>query len=813
MPVLASALMGKQVRLRSILAASLLLAAARPGGTADVGLRWEVVEISTPRYIWAGEETRVRAVIRNVGSEVWSSADFADHFGYHWLALDGRVAQRDGMRTVYPHPVHPGEVVELQARLGPPPAPGEWLVEWEPVRERVRWLGPPANSPRVVHRVRTVQRIAVIQSAFASLTLLLVVGGLLLRRRPSWTWWYLLVVPVAWCVLGVVVQAQGVLLRTGYGVRRGTVALEVAAAAMLALPVALVPVRWRRWLAAGLVMFAALTAYADVVYFRYFGSLVPLTALHAAHQTGQVADSVRALTRSADGWFALGGAAALLFALALWPGRPSPPAARLARWRGVGAVALATGLVAWPAVGSLREAFAPGGLASQVFSHDQMLRHWGVGLTHVVDVVRTGREQMASRRPDPATRERVIAFFRTRQGALPPPSPCSAMAAGRNLIMIQVESLQQWVVGARVEGKEVTPFLDRLRDQALYFPFVFDQSDQGRSSDGEFIALNSLHALDRGAVAFRRARNRFHALPAVLAEAGYTTLSAHAFERGFWNRAVLHPRYGFQTSYFRRELGPGEEIGWGLADHVFLERMVPRLATQPQPFMALLITLGLHHPFDGFPARYRELQLGDLEGTPLGNYLHSMRYVDRALERFVNRLEQVGLVETTVIAIYGDHDAGFDPVGRLLEVAGWPPRSESTWPRIDRVPFFIFIPGAGEECRGEQDREGGHLDIAPTLLDVLGVTPPPAFLGSSLLRERRWPVAGPYGTAAMNGAILALGGHGLVSQTGCWELSSGRELPLEGCQPLLQPAREERAISNLVLLHDMVEDINRSLRP
>ncbi len=812
MPMLASARMGKRARLKSVLAAGLLLAAARPGGTADGGLRWEIVEISTPRYIWAGEETRVRAVIRNVGSEVWSSPDFADHFGYHWLSPDGRMVQRDGMRTAYPHPVHPGEVVELQARLGPPPAPGKWLVEWEPVRESVRWLGPPANSARVVHRTRTVERIAVYQSAFFGLTVVLVVVGLLLRRRPTWAWWFLLGVPVVSCVLGVVVQAQGFLLRAGFGVLRETMTLELAAAAMLALPVALVPVRWRRWLAAGLVMFAALTAYADVVYFRYFGSLVPLTALHAARQTGQVADSVRALTRSADGWFALGGAAALLFALALWPGRPSPPAARLARWRGVGAVALATGLAAWPAVGSLREALAPGGLASQVFSHDQMLRHWGVGLTHLVDVVRTGREQMARRRPDPATREKVLAFFRARQEVSLPASPCSAVAAGKNLILIQVESLQQWVVGARVEGKEVTPFLNRLRDQALYFPFVFDQSDQGRSSDGEFIALNSLHALDRGAVAFRRARNHFHALPAVLVEAGYTTVSAHAFDRGFWNRATLHPRYGFQTSFFRRELGPGEEIGWGLADHVFFERMVPRLAAQPQPFMALLITLGLHHPFEGFPASYRELQVGELEGKPLGNYLHSMRFVDRALARFVDQLARAGLGENTVIAVYGDHDAGFDPEERLLALAGWPPRSESTWPRIDRVPFFVLLPKAREECRGQQSREGGHLDIAPTLLDVLGVTPPPAFLGSSLLRERRWPVAGPYGTAAMNGAVLALGGHGLVSQTGCWELESGRELPLEGCQPLLQPAREERAISNLVLLYDMVADINGSLR-
>ncbi len=802
---------GQSCRIWTLSAGLLLLAGV--GVAAGVeGLRWEMVEIASPRLVWVGEESQVRVVVRNAGSEVWSSPDTADHFGYHWLAPNGTMVQRDGMRTLYPHPVAPGEVVTLSARLGPPPGPGVWLLEWEPVREGVRWLGPPANASRALFRVRAVERIAVYQSAFLALTVLLVAGGLLLRRRPAWAWWYLLVVPVVWCGLGVVIQGVSFLLRAGYGLGLQTMPLDVAAAALLALPVALLPVRWRRWVAPLLVVFAALTAFADVVYFRYFGSLVPLTAVHAAAQTGQVTDSVRALTDSADGWFAVGGAAALVFALGMWTGKPYPPSARLARWRGRGAVAAVVALVAWPAIGTLKDAFAPEGLASQVFSHDQMLRHWGVGVTHLVDAVRTGREQLASRRPDPATRERILAYFRTRQAAAPPPSPCSGIAAGMNLVLIQVESLQQWVIGVRVGGEEVTPFLNGLRQNALYYPLVFDQSDQGRSSDGEFIALNSLHALDRGAVAFRRAGNRFHALPAVLAEAGYTTLSAHAFDRGFWNRAVLHPRYGFQTSYFRRELGPGEEIGWGLADHVFFERMVPRLAAQRQPFMAFLITLGLHHPFEGFPARHRRLALGDLEGTPLGNYLHAMHYIDRSLAGLVARLAEVGLGERTVVALYGDHDAGLDPTGPLLALAGWPPRDASTWPRIDRVPLFIIVPGAGESCRGEVRGEGGQVDIAPTLLDLLGIEPPPAFLGQSLLRQRHHPAAGPYGTAALHGVIWAAPGVDIPEGGGCWQLDSGHPLPLDTCRPLRAPAQEERTISHLVLLYDMVEEINRSLR-
>lgn len=806
--VLACAAMGERTRLNWALGAALCLAASATGEEVPRSLRWELVEVARPRFLWADGETVVRVVVRNAGTEPWSSAEKGDYLSYRWLAADGTVVESDGVRSEYPRSVAPGEDIEVQARIGPPPAAGVWRVELQPLREGVCWLGPPQNGPAAQLWVRAVSRTAVYQTAFSLLTLVLIVGGLRLRRHPRGAWWFLLVVPVVWCVVGVLIQGFAFLLRSGYGWQPESLGLEVAAAALLALPVALVPVRVRPWAAALCVVFAAFTAFADVLYFQYFGSLVPLAALQAIGQTGRVMSSVQALTRSADAWFSIGAATALAFALFLRVGRTVPPAARLTRWRAVSAVALTTGLSAWPALATARETFSSGGLAAQVFSHDQMVRQWGIGVTHLVDVVRTAREQVASRQPDETVRQQVFAFFRSRQIARLPPSPCSGAARGMNLVLIQVESLQQWVVGTRIDGQEVTPFLNALRAEALYFPFLFDQSDQGRTSDGEFIALNSLHALDRGAVAFRRAANAFHALPAVLGQAGYTTLSAHAFERGFWNRAVLHPRYGFETSLFREELGVGEVIGWGLADHVFFERMVPRLAAQRQPFMAFLITLGQHYPFDSFPVHHRVLRLADLENTPLGNYLHAMHYVDSALARLIADLREVGLAQRTVIALYGDHDSGLDPMGRMLDVAGWPPRDASTWPRIDRVPLFVLLPGRDHSCRGEMKIEGGHLDIAPTLLDLLGLRPPPAFLGTSLLRPRTTPVAGPYGTAALGGVIGAEGGHGLVEEMGCWEIEGGRELAFDLCRPLQEQARVERAVSHWVVLYDLIEEIN-----
>ena len=73
------------------------------------------------------------------------------------------------------------------------------------------------------------------------------------------------------------------------------------------------------------------------------------------------------------------------------------------------------------------------------------------------------------------------------------------------------------------------------------------------------------------ATRFLRADNEFRTVAHALAERGYDTVSSHPYERGFWNRAVLHPRYGFSESWFRDELGPGPVVGWGLSDDVFLD--------------------------------------------------------------------------------------------------------------------------------------------------------------------------------------------------------------------------------------------------
>jgi phosphoglycerol transferase MdoB-like AlkP superfamily enzyme len=791
-------------RLARALLVLLVLARATWSGAAESALAWQLLDHGTPRVFWADRNADVKLRLRNVGTATWSE-EAGDHLSYHWLRPDGAVVEQDGMRARLPGPVRPGETVAITARVHAPAGSGRWLLEWEMVREHVAWYGAPRGGGPLRVPVWVVRRCALLQIGFALAAVALAVAARRVRPRSgSWGWLAVEAVPVlaAWAAVGLAAvtfsEVAGIQLWRGGGV------LTASAAALVALPVVLFPGRARAWVGFALVAAVGLVAVADVVYLRFFGTVVPAVAMAGIGQLGRIEGSVWALLRSGDAWLALGVASALAFAL-LWPRRRLEVApARRARAAVTATLAVACLLAGSPALRTLREGLRDPATADQLFSQSALLGRWGLVNVHLFDFARTAREWAGRRTPEPGERQRAEEYFARHAASLARPAEFGA-ARGSNLILIQVESLQQWVVGARVGGAEITPFLNGLRSRALYFPLVFDQTGQGRSSDAEFAVLNSLFPLDRGAVAFRRPGNRFVALPALLHRAGYTAISAHPFEKGFWNRGVLHPRYGFERMIFAPELGPGEVIGWGLADGVFFSRMVEPLRALPRPYFAFLITLGLHHPFDLFPDRHKVLDVGEAAGTPLGNYIHAMHYFDASLAGFIADLERTGVLADTVVALYGDHEAGLGPDPRLLAIAGMERSDPSAPARLRRVPLFVLVPGG--RLVGDVPVVGGHVDVAPTLLTLLGLDAPASFLGSPLVPGRDGRAVCNDGTVAGGERIFVASGRGIPSGGACFGFPDGGARPLGECGELARRAREELSVSRFVVIHDLALEI------
>ncbi|MGE5246473.1 MAG: LTA synthase family protein [Betaproteobacteria bacterium] len=776
---------------------------------------------ASPRLLQTSEQTDVPLVVTNTGLQAWDPGRV--HLSYHWLWLvprelasrSRRLPYQEGIRSNFDGLIGPGEHVALRGRILAPTFPGIYWLQWDMVEEGVTWFVQvsPRQPRRLVVVLPSVASMVVPFPLLAALAGLLVIGRLGKGRvlSPPLTA-FAGVADLVWCAAALVgkpfVLFQTALLEpspAGYWLTMGT---AVAAPLLLALT----PRRGRSWLALIVGVAGSLVITADVLYYRYFGDMVSSAAVLAAGQTPAVWQSIRSLLTPDLIWLVVDipFAAWLALRMSRVPAPPSP-----ARLRAIAA----TGLAALVAAGA---AGVPRALADvdlgRMFRARAVVESLGPFGYHVVDGWTYFKATMLTPPPTEAQRAEVRGWFAARAPLRRGVGPWFGAARGRNLIVIQVESLQDFAVDATVDGQEVMPHLRRWSDHALRFTDVTDQTNEGRTSDAEFTSLVSLLPLDRGAVAFRYPGDQYVGLPRVLAEHGYSTLSAVPFEPGFWNRRLLHPTYGFERSLFDDDFQMTEQIGWGLNDRDFLQQMVPRLERLQRPFFTWLITLSLHHPFDDFPDRDKVLKLGALDKTPLGGYLHGMHFFDQALADFIAALKRDGLLDQTVIALFGDHDAGlpWNPALAHLAEAHLPAGSlEATWRLVDRVPFFIRVPGSGPPERdGLIGIPAGQTDFAPTLLALLGIDPAPLpWVGRNLLGEPGDPpVVRPFGEWLDSDYLLMPADRPEDLARSCYALAASKFAPPRDCASADARARRESDVSHLVIADDLQQQLRTELR-
>ena len=300
----------------------------------------------------------------------------------------------------------------------------------------------------------------------------------------------------------------------------------------------------------------------------------------------------------------------------------------------------------------------------------------------------------------------------------------TALAAGRNVITIQAEALQNFVIGLEYNGQVVTPNLNALVGaDTLYFDNYYYQIGGGNTADAEFAVNNSLYAPDTEAAYSRYVGNDYYPMAKLLKDNGWTSATAfHGYTKTFWNRDIAYPRQGFDnylsgSDYYAN---PSEIAGMGVSDGEFFVRAVDYLKEQDGPFYAFMVTLSTHYAFE-LPAQYNTLTLKDEHvGTLFGNYLQAVHYFDRAIGMLIDALKAAGLYDNTMITLYGDHFGlpCYDWKSKMYmeQLLGIP---QYTYEQHFNVPLIIHIPGSG--VTETHSVAGGHIDVMPTLLHLLGL--------------------------------------------------------------------------------------------
>lgn len=299
-------------------------------------------------------------------------------------------------------------------------------------------------------------------------------------------------------------------------------------------------------------------------------------------------------------------------------------------------------------------------------------------------------------------------------------SNLKGIAKGKNLIMIQVEALQGFVINTKVEGAEITPNLNKLAKNSMYFNNFYYQISAGGTSDAEFMTNNSLYPAASGAAYFLYCGNEFNAMPKNFTDAGYDTAALHGFRESFWNRNVMYKRLGFNNFYSEKDYNIDENVGLGLSDKSFLSQSVDKIKTLNKPYYAFLITLSSHFPYDDVN-NYGNFNVGQYENTLLGNYLKAIHYTDDQLGMFFDRLEKEGILQDSVVVLYGDHYAiPKDHSSELAKFFNKDSLSDLEYIKLQKVPMMIHFPD--ESNKGINNIAAGQMDVYPTICNLFDIS-------------------------------------------------------------------------------------------
>jgi phosphoglycerol transferase MdoB-like AlkP superfamily enzyme len=297
------------------------------------------------------------------------------------------------------------------------------------------------------------------------------------------------------------------------------------------------------------------------------------------------------------------------------------------------------------------------------------------------------------------------------------PNEYSGIAKGKNVIFVQIESLENFVINKTVNGREITPFLNKLTNEGLYFNNFYEQNNAGNSIDCDFMVNTSIFPLGDKITALNYGENVYlNSLPSILNKQGYTTISTHAEESGEFNWTELHKNgFGVQKIWNINDYKYEETVGYGLSDKSLLRQISEKISSEKEPFFLQVPTLSSHGPFN-IGNEYRELGLPkEIDESYLGGYFESVHYTDKQIEMFFDQLKKEGLLDNSIIVMYGDHTGVHkyydDDIQKLSYEGDW-------WKEVDnKVPLIVYSKGMNPKLI---EAHGGQVDLLPTICYLLG---------------------------------------------------------------------------------------------
>lgn len=503
---------------------------------------------------------------------------------------------------------------------------------------------------------------------------------------------------------------------------RLTVAVAMGDGALLMAPLWIFRNRWR-FVSAWILGAVSLFLLCNVLYFRYWGGLIPFSLIFKAGSYNTfVLNSVPSLLRWTDivyliipavfiaAYRYLGmskvrhkthgfGLAAFVGLIIIWCGGQTVTVISAYRyWRTTTTPATIPELIS----AKFNVAFAEGisvwnGNGIILYLANQITKDTEKPIPYTEEIRTRIESHMASRDRIEGTLMRKISFSGNED---------------KNLILIIVESLNSRYIGLEIAENRLTPVLDSLISLpgTISCLTMVSQIGDGSSSDGQLMYNSGLLPLRTGAVSMSFANNRFYSLAS---ETGLNEPTELIVEKSdCWNH--------YTTSRSFHYIRMTENLGKGLKgiskDQKLFETALEEIQTKQAPSLTELTTLTMHSPFDDneFP-RASWIDRDNSLSQTKKNYMQMLHEFDRTLGAFLEGLRRTGVLDNSIVVIASDHAMWIE--------------AENEEELHQPIAFLALNTGHSERIT----RPVGQIDVYPTILEIMnkkGVWPG---LGMSIL--------------------------------------------------------------------------------
>ena len=399
------------------------------------------------------------------------------------------------------------------------------------------------------------------------------------------------------------------------------------------------------------------------------------------------------------------------------------------------------------------------------WNREYIVERFGIIVYQVNDIIQTTVTHLSTLFGREEAYDRFVDYYKTHPYK-ESSNQYTNVLNGYNVINVHLESIMNFLIGLKINGEEVTPNLNKLVNESMYFNNFYSQVSVGTSSDAEFTYNTSLMPVQSGTVFVSYYNRKYQTLENLLNDKKYYTFSMHGNKASMWNRDKMYPYLGYQRFYAEDDYEIDEIVGLGLSDKSFFRQTATKLEEiqamideddKYDNYMGTLIMLSNHTPWqdptylEGVdsidltyhtgkydPVTKKEIVYDYLSSDnmeSLGRYLQAAHYADAQLGSFIEYVKQSDKYNNTVFVLYGDHAA---QIGRkqFSHFVNFNPETGNDYEKDDpnyidfdqtefelfkKVPLIIWTPNG--TLSGTYSYPMGMIDVLPTISNMLGLKP------------------------------------------------------------------------------------------